>query len=128
LRVALLSSNGVFVLCIECSGPSASSDVRQEFAKNLREGTDALLPQRLVIFLDDLGRCRPQRVVQILEAINFLSSPAPCFIILGADYRKVETLAGQHFEAIAVQEAENAWADVRTSLLTARKIVINSTV
>jgi hypothetical protein len=34
--------------------------------------------------------------------------------ILGADYRKVETLAGQHFEAIAVQEAENAWVDGST--------------
>lgn len=78
------------------------TDVRQEFARNLKEVTDALLPQRLVIFLDDLDRCRPELVVQILEAINFLGSAAPCFIVLGADYRKVETLAGQHFEAIAI--------------------------
>jgi photosystem II stability/assembly factor-like uncharacterized protein len=83
------------------------TDVRHDFARNLKEVTDALLPQRLVIFLDDLDRCQPEQVVQILEAINFLSSAAPCFIIVGADYRKVETLAGQHFEAIAVQEAEN---------------------
>jgi photosystem II stability/assembly factor-like uncharacterized protein len=90
------------------------TDVRQEFAKDLKEVTDALLPQRLVIFLDDLDRCRPEQVVQILEAINFLGSAAPCFIILGADYRKVETLAGQHFEAIAVQEAENVALDNST--------------
>jgi hypothetical protein len=82
------------------------TDVRQEFARNLKEVTDALLPQRLVIFLDDLDRCGPEQVVQILEAINFLSS-APCFIVVGADYQKVETLAGQHFEPVAVQEAEN---------------------
>jgi len=84
------------------------TDVRQEFAKNLREVTDALLPQRLVIFLDDLDRCRPEQVVQIMEAINFLSSAAPCFIVVGADYKKVETLVGQHFEPVAIQEAENA--------------------
>jgi photosystem II stability/assembly factor-like uncharacterized protein len=92
------------------------TDVRQDFAKNLKEVTDALLPQRLVIFLDDLDRCPPEQVVQILEAINFLSSAAPCFIILGADYRKVETLAGQHFEAIAVQEAENIAPDRSTDV------------
>ena len=83
------------------------TDVRQDFARNLKQVTDALLPQRLVIFLDDLDRCRPEQVVQILEAVNFLSSAAPCFVIIGADYRKVETLAGQHFEDIAVQEAQN---------------------
>ena len=82
------------------------TDVRQEFARNLKEVTDALLPHRLVIFLDDLDRCGPEQVVQILEAINFLSS-APCFIVVGADYQKIETLAGQHFEPVAVQEAEN---------------------
>jgi photosystem II stability/assembly factor-like uncharacterized protein len=87
------------------------TDVRQEFEKNLQEVTDALRPQRLVIFLDDLDRCRPEQVVQILEAINFLSSAAPCFIIVGADYSKVETLVGMQFEHLAVQERENAGAD-----------------
>ena len=87
------------------------ADVRHNFARDLKEVTDALLPQRLVIFLDDLDRCRPDQIVQILEAINFLSSAAPCFIVVGADYRKVETLAGQHFEAIAIQEAENVALD-----------------
>jgi photosystem II stability/assembly factor-like uncharacterized protein len=87
------------------------TDVRYQFAHELSEVVDALLPQRLVIFLDDLDRCRPEQVVDILESINFLSSAAPCFIFVGADYRKVETLAGQHFEAIAMQEAENVAHD-----------------
>ena len=68
------------------------ADVRWDFAKNLKEVTDALKPQRLVIFLDDLDRCPEDKVVQILEAVNFLSSAAECFVFLGADYRKVETL------------------------------------
>jgi hypothetical protein len=108
------------------------TDVRQEFEKNLQEVTDALRPQRLVIFLDDLDRCRPEQVVQILEAINFLSSAAPCFIIVGADYSKVETLVGMQFEHLAVQEKENAGADkpdaAKTRLAYARsymKKVVN---
>jgi KAP family P-loop domain len=84
------------------------TDVRHEFEKNLREVTDALRPQRLVIFLDDLDRCRPEQVVQILEAINFLSSAAPCFIVVGADYHKVETLVGMQFEQLSIQEQQNA--------------------
>jgi photosystem II stability/assembly factor-like uncharacterized protein len=86
------------------------SDVRQEFANNLKDVVEALSPQRLVIFLDDLDRCKPEQVVQILEAINFLSSVASCIIIVGADYEKVETLVAMQFEAIARQEEENRGA------------------
>ncbi|MFC5861773.1 P-loop NTPase fold protein [Acidicapsa dinghuensis] len=83
------------------------SDVRQEFAENLKDVAEALKPQRLVIFLDDLDRCRPEQVVQILEAINFLSSVAPVFVVVGADYSKVETLVAKQFEELALLEAEN---------------------
>jgi photosystem II stability/assembly factor-like uncharacterized protein len=86
------------------------SDVRQEFAANLKDVVEALEPQRLVIFLDDLDRCRPEQVVQILEAVNFLSSVSKCFVFIGADYQKVEVLAAMEFETIAVQEFENTRA------------------
>ncbi|MEG9437565.1 hypothetical protein JAO29_15550 [Edaphobacter sp. HDX4] len=40
------------------------------------------------MFLDDLDRCRPEQVVQILEAINFLSSDSSCFIIVAPTTRR----------------------------------------
>jgi photosystem II stability/assembly factor-like uncharacterized protein len=83
------------------------SDVRQEFAENLQDVVAALKPRRLAIFLDDLDRCKPDQVVQILEAINFLSSVANCLLVVGADYEKVETLVATQFESLAVEEAEN---------------------
>lgn len=86
--------------------------MRQEFAANLKDVVDALEPQRLVIFLDDLDRCRPEQVVQILEAVNFLSSVSSCFIFVGADYQKVEALAAKEFETLAVNEFENKRAKV----------------
>jgi hypothetical protein len=92
--------------------------VRQEFADNLRDVVAALRPQRLVIFLDDLDRCKPEQVVQVLEAINFLSSVAQCFLIVGADYEKVETLVANQFETISLREAEN-----RTNSTTGLDIV-----
>ena len=80
------------------------SDIRHEFARNLSDVVSALAPQRLVLFMDDLDRCRPDQVVQILECMNFLSSTAPVFIVVGADYDKVETLAGLHFESVAIAD------------------------
>jgi photosystem II stability/assembly factor-like uncharacterized protein/predicted small integral membrane protein len=86
------------------------TDVRQIFAENFKDVVEVLRPQRLVIFLDDLDRCRPEQVLQTLEAINFLSSAAECMIVLGADYEKVEALAAIQFEAIALREEENRGA------------------
>ncbi len=45
--------------------------------------------QTLAIFLDDLDRCRPERVAQVLEAINlFLDLPGVCFF-LGVDWKRL---------------------------------------
>ena len=43
----------------------------------------------MVIMIDDLDRCRPENVLEILEAVNFLVTVAPCFIFLGIDEEKV---------------------------------------
>jgi len=96
------------------------SDVRQEFANNLSDVVNALNPQRLVIFLDDLDRCKPDRVVEILEAINFLSSAAQCIILVGADYEKVETLIAMEFEKVAVSEAQNLGGTAEVDVAAAR--------
>jgi hypothetical protein len=44
----------------------------------------------LVIFVDDLDRCGPRQTVDILEALNFVSTAGNCFIILGFDEQKVK--------------------------------------
>ncbi len=45
--------------------------------------------QTLAVFLDDLDRCREERVREVLEAINlFLDLPGVCFF-LGVDWRRL---------------------------------------
>jgi len=44
----------------------------------------------LVIFVDDLDRCGTQQTVDVLEAINFITSAGKCFVILGFDENKVK--------------------------------------
>ena len=43
----------------------------------------------MVIFIDDLDRCRPDNVLVVLESVNFLVSAGPCFVVLGIDEEKV---------------------------------------
>ena len=70
---------------------------RERFQKMLKDcGID-----KLVILIDDLDRCTPERVIENLEAIKlFLSVPGTAFVI-GADPRIVE-------HAIRLRYAERA--------------------
>jgi predicted KAP-like P-loop ATPase len=37
---------------------------------------------RLVIIFDDLDRCQPEKIHEIVEAITFLATPGECYIVL----------------------------------------------
>lgn len=70
-----------------------------EVCKALRYGSHA----GLVIMIDDLDRCRPNNAVEILEAINFLSSAGRCFIFLGvAKDKVVKAVSGE----LKIEESE----------------------
>lgn len=79
----------------------AQSAFRQQFATEFEDVTDALAPRRMTIFIDDLDRCQPQNVLQVLEAINFLVSSGDCFVILGLARQQVEAAVGLGFKEIA---------------------------
>ena len=44
----------------------------------------------LVIFVNNLDRCAPSQTVNVLEAINFVTSAGRCFVILGLDEDRVK--------------------------------------
>ena len=72
----------------------AKTNRRAAFAKEFRDVTRALEPYRMVIFIDDLDRCNPQSVTQILESVNFLTSAGDCFIVMGLAKPQVEASVG----------------------------------
>jgi hypothetical protein len=53
------------------------------FAEQFHDVAAALALRRMVILVDDLDRCRPQYVLDTLEAINFLVSSGECFVVMG---------------------------------------------
>lgn len=86
---------------------SAQASFRERFARDFREVTTAMRagsrPRVLTIFIDDLDRCRPEAVLEVLEAVNFLVSSGDCYVVLGMARERVEACVGLAFEKVAVE-------------------------
>jgi len=80
---------------------------RHQFSKEFEDMTQAMEPHGLVILIDDLDRCRPENVLEVLEAVNFLVTSGKCFIIMGLDLDRVERCVGLGFKEIADELSED---------------------
>jgi photosystem II stability/assembly factor-like uncharacterized protein len=83
---------------------------RYRFAREFEDFTRALQPRPLVIFIDDLDRCRAPNVVEVLEAINFLVSSGRCIVVIGMARRWVETCVGLAFQELAEAHTDDTEA------------------
>lgn len=79
---------------------------RQQFAREFKEVAKSLSLGRMVIFIDDLDRCSKENVVDILEAINFLSVSGDCYIVLGMDETWVKICIDEHFKEMAKDKSD----------------------
>src|SRR5262249_30944053 len=84
--------------------------VRPQFAREFGDFCRAWSwgGRRVIIFIDDLDRCRPESVVTVLESINFLTTAGDCMMVLGMAEKQVTHCVGLGFTEIA--EAEAAYA------------------
>lgn len=56
--------------------------------------------RRVLVMIDDLDRCEPEKTVEVLHAINRLLD-FPCFIVcVGADARVVTAVVEKHYEGL----------------------------
>ena len=76
---------------------------RHRFAGAFKEVTDALGPNRLFVFIDDLDRCRPEQVVATMEAVNFLVSVGSCYVVMGIAPEQIMRCIGVSFREIAAE-------------------------
>jgi len=79
----------------------AQTSFRQRFATEFRDVTKALGARSTPIFIDDLDRCRPENVLEVLEAINFLVSSGDCYVVMGMARERVERCVGLSFRSVA---------------------------
>jgi len=62
----------------------------------------------MVIFIDDLDRCSKENVVDILEAMNFLSVSGDCYIVLGMDETWVKICIENNFPDMVKKKQDEA--------------------
>jgi len=84
----------------------AQTGFRSQFETEFGEVTSALGAAQMVILIDDLDRCKPENVLEVLEAINFLVSSGACFVVLAMDRDFVEGCVGIGFKHVAEELAE----------------------
>ena len=80
---------------------SAQLSFRYKFAAEFNDAAKVLRTSTnpgLVIFIDDLDRCSPGNLMEVLESINFLTTAGPCFILLGMDEPKVIEIVAKHYD------------------------------
>jgi hypothetical protein len=85
--------------------------IRRQFAREFRDFCEAWSwgGRRVIIFIDDLDRCRPESVVTVLESINFLTTAGDCMIVLGMAQKQVTHAVGLSFKDIA--QSQQAYLD-----------------
>lgn len=92
---------------------------REDFGKML-EKTNI---QSLVILVDDLDRCLPERIIETLEAIKlFVLVPKTAFVI-GADRRIVEHAISTRYVTKEFEELNNSRTNIETAKLEALKLI-----
>jgi len=85
---------------------SAEIGFRDKFASEFSDVTKALGERSLLIFIDDLDRCSPASVGDVLEAVNFLVSSGDCFVVIGMDRTRVERYIKVNFKEVSLDEAD----------------------
>ncbi len=80
----------------------AQTSFRMRFAEQFAEVTSALATP-MVIVIDDLDRCKPQTVLDVMEAVNFLTTSGRCFIIFGMARERVAAALALSFKDIAAE-------------------------
>ena len=90
------------------NGGSADPVGRHERLRQDFEIISRSIGKYLVIFIDDLDRCEPEKVVETLEAVNFLVTAGECAIVIGMDYERVRNCVALHRRELADADQSSA--------------------
>ena len=79
---------------LSAAANSVDSAGRHEQLRRDFKNVSRSIGRNLVIFIDDLDRCQPEKVVETLEAVNFLVTAGECAVVMGMDYQRVQHCVG----------------------------------
>ncbi|GAA4419533.1 KAP family P-loop domain protein [Nibrella viscosa] len=78
----------------------------QAFRNELKQLIKASTVERLVILVDDLDRCLPAAVIDVLEAIKLFLFVEGTVFVIAADEQMIEYAVRRHFPELPVSQAE----------------------
>lgn len=65
-----------------------------------------IAPKRLVVFVDDLDRCLPEKAIEVLEAIKLFLDVENCVFVLGLDQEVIARGIEMKYKEFGVKEGE----------------------
>ena len=77
-----------FIDCFSDPSRSPATAMRQ-FSTQFTELLDSAKIARLVVFIDDLDRCQPERALELFETTHLFLGSERCAFVIGADPRKI---------------------------------------
>ena len=77
-----------------------------EFEKVIEENMTNNNKRKTIIFIDDLDRCNPKNVIDVLESIQLFLDVKGCIFILGIDMRIVTESIRIKYEDYKIEKAE----------------------
>lgn len=69
--------------------------------------------QRIILYIDDLDRCRPERVVEVLEAIHLLLAFPLFVVVVGVDPRWLRHSLAYHYSHTLEENTQPGNVDTR---------------
>jgi hypothetical protein len=90
----------VTVLFDDGAGYGGESDLVRDIQRDLEMLNGVLLDadERVLIVVDDLDRCEPQKTIEVLQSINLLLNQERFVVCLGIDARVVTAAVEKHYE------------------------------
>lgn len=82
------------------------SEQRDEERKGNGAARDDKTINRIILYIDDLDRCPPERVVQVLQAIHLLLAFPLFVVVVGVDARWVTRSLQESYEWLRVEDVE----------------------
>lgn len=91
---------------IRTSGSLNSTKIIARFRTDFEELVKEAQYKCVVIYIDDLDRCSPERVIQCLEAVKLFLNVSKTAFVIGADERIIEYAIEKHYPERSQQEGE----------------------
>ena len=85
-----------------------------KFIEQKREQLEQLFPRgqvRIILYIDDLDRCPPRRVVEVLEAVQLLLKTSLFIVVLAIDERYISRALEKFYDQVLIKRGKPSGTD-----------------